>query len=393
MKNSIFSFTIATLSFLVTSHNPMMAHADLKTVETYSGLTTQLLPPDGSSKIQVALLFDTSNSMDGLIDQAKSRLWDVVNTLTTLKYQGKTPEIEIALYEYGNDGLSPASNYIRQVTPLTADLDLISEKLFALRTNGGSEYCGAVIQSSVKELKWDDGLNTMKLVYIAGNEGFNQGGVNYKEAINGALRNGIYVNTIYCGNKQEGISLFWEDGATKGHGKYFNIDSDKKIEYVQTPYDQQINTCNDKLNKTYIGYGRQGVQKKQAQATQDANASSISQANSTERIVTKSKAVYKNDSWDLVDNIKENENNLDKLKTEDLPAEYKGKSKEEIKKIVMEKAKERETIQKEIGELAVKRQKYITEASKTKNKEDDLGTAIKSSIVSFATIKGYSLDK
>ncbi|MDF2453054.1 MAG: hypothetical protein K0S26_2558 [Bacteroidota bacterium] len=393
MKNSIFSFTIATLSFLVTSHNPMMAHADLKTVETYSGLTTQLLPPDGSSKIQVALLFDTSNSMDGLIDQAKSRLWDVVNTLTTLKYQGKTPEIEIALYEYGNDGLSPASNYIRQVTPLTADLDLISEKLFALRTNGGSEYCGAVIQSSVKELKWYDGLNTMKLVYIAGNEGFNQGGVNYKEAINGALRNGIYVNTIYCGNKQEGISLFWEDGATKGHGKYFNIDSDKKIEYVQTPYDQQINTCNDKLNKTYIGYGRQGVQKKQAQATQDANASSISQANSTERIVTKSKAVYKNDSWDLVDNIKENENNLDKLKTEDLPAEYKGKSKEEIKKIVMEKAKERETIQKEIGELAVKRQKYITEASKTKNKEDDLGTAIKSSIVSFATIKGYSLDK
>ncbi|MGZ5191288.1 MAG: hypothetical protein ACXWCZ_09735, partial [Flavisolibacter sp.] len=370
MKNSIFSLVVTTL--LVINHNPMMANTELKAVKTYQGFTTQLLPPDGNSKIQVALLFDTSNSMDGLIDQAKSRLWDVVNTLTTLKYQGKTPNIEIALYEYGNDGLSVATSYIRQVVPLTTDLDLISEKLFALRTNGGSEYCGAVIQSSVKELKWDDGINTMKLVYIAGNEGFNQGGVHYKEAISGALKNGIYVNTIFCGNKQEGISLFWEDGATKGHGKYFNIDSDKKIEFIQTPYDQQINTCNDKLNKTYIGYGRQGVQKKHAQATQDANASSISQANSTERIVTKSKAVYKNDSWDLVDNIKENESNLDKLKTEDLPAEYKGKSKEEIKKIVLEKAKERETIQKEIGELAVKRQKYITEISRTKNKQDDL---------------------
>ena len=32
-----------------------------------------------NTKIQVALLLDTSNSMDGLIDQAKS-LWDIVNT-------------------------------------------------------------------------------------------------------------------------------------------------------------------------------------------------------------------------------------------------------------------------------------------------------------------------
>ena len=30
---------------------------------------------------------------------------------------------------------------------------LISEKLFALRTNGGSEYCGAVIHKSIKDLK------------------------------------------------------------------------------------------------------------------------------------------------------------------------------------------------------------------------------------------------
>ena len=75
-----------------------------------------------NTKIQVALLLDTSGSMDGLIDQAKSRLWNIVNTLTTLKYDGKTPDIEIALYEYGNDGLSEKSNYIRQIAPLSTDL-------------------------------------------------------------------------------------------------------------------------------------------------------------------------------------------------------------------------------------------------------------------------------
>ncbi|MES2513512.1 MAG: vWA domain-containing protein [Bacteroidota bacterium] len=391
MKHSFFTMALAITALLTRSTNTQANN--LITVETYLGLTTQLLPPDSSSKIQVALLFDTSNSMDGLIEQAKSRLWDVVNTLTTLKYLGKTPTIEIALYEYGNDGLSKTNDYIRQVTPLTSDLDLISEKLFALRTNGGSEYCGAVIQNCVKELQWDDGSSTMKLVYIAGNEGFNQGGVHYKDAISSALKSGIFVNTIFCGNKQEGITLFWEDGAVKGHGKYFNIDSDKKVEYIATPYDAQISACNEKLNKTYIGYGKQGAQKKQAQVAQDANASSISHANSTERIVTKSKAVYKNDTWDLVDKVKENESNLDKLKVEDLPAEYKSKSKEEIKKIVVEKSTEREKIQKEIGELAVKRQKHITEVAKTKTQKDDLGSAIKSSIVSIAAVKGYTVDR
>ena len=49
------------------------------------------------TKIQVALLLDTSSSMNGLIEQAKSRLWNIVNTLTTLKYEGKNPEIQISL--------------------------------------------------------------------------------------------------------------------------------------------------------------------------------------------------------------------------------------------------------------------------------------------------------
>lgn len=159
-----------------------------------------------ATKIQVALLLDTSSSMDGLIDQAKSRLWEIVNTLTTLKYEGKTPEIEIALYEYGNDGLSEKSNYIRQITPLSTDLDLISEKLFALRTNGGNEYCGAVIQDATKELKWAPENSSMKLIYIAGNEEFNQGKISYKEAISTALKNDIYVNTIFAVTKRKALT-------------------------------------------------------------------------------------------------------------------------------------------------------------------------------------------
>ncbi|WP_026710191.1 vWA domain-containing protein [Flavobacterium filum] len=387
MKNLVLTFALLT-SMVMFSCEKKINTATL--AEHTSGKNSQQ-PEETTTEgtIQVALLLDTSNSMDGLIEQAKSRLWNIVNTLTTLKYEGKTPDIEIALYEYGNDGLSSASNFIRQVTPLTNDLDLISEKLFALRTNGGSEYCGAVIQDASQKLTWKDGLKNMKLIYIAGNEPFTQGTVNYKEAIADALKKGIYINTIYCGSAEEGIRGLWKDGADVGQGKYFNIDSNAKVRYIVTPYDDQISQCNVRLNKTYIGYGAKGAEKKMAQEVQDANAQSISGANYAERAVSKSKAVYKNESWDLVDKAKKDSKALDNLKVEELPAELKNKSKEEIKTIVTQKTKERETIQKEMDELSKKRQAYIdTESKKTKS-QDDLGNAITTSIHSVAKTKGY----
>ncbi|MEY4289249.1 MAG: hypothetical protein RLZZ30_1337, partial [Bacteroidota bacterium] len=57
-------------------------------------------------KIQLVILFDTSNSMDGLINQAKSRIWAIVNEASGLQYQGQTPTLEIAMYDYGNAELS-----------------------------------------------------------------------------------------------------------------------------------------------------------------------------------------------------------------------------------------------------------------------------------------------
>lgn len=381
---------MVTFGLLVTSIF-VIGNTKLKRVENLE--KNKISKIDENTKIQVALLLDTSNSMDGLIEQAKSRLWNIINTLTTLKYAGKTPTIEIALYEYGNDGLSAEKNYIRQVTALTTDLDLISEKLFALRTNGGQEYCGAVISEATKELKWDDGKNNMKLVYIAGNEAFNQGSINYKEAIGMALKNNIYINTIFCGNQEEGIKLLWKDGADTATGKYFNINSNQVIQYILTPYDAKINECNNKINATYMSYGAQGEMKKMNQVAQDKNAESISTANFTERAVSKSKTVYTNAGWDLVDKVKDDKDALTKIKTEELPAELKGKSVIEIKTVIEQKTKERESLQKEIAELAKKRQDFIDAEAKKQNTQDDLGKAISSSIIELAKTKKYTVDK
>lgn len=344
-----------------------------------------------NTKIQVALLLDTSSSMDGLIDQAKARLWNIVNTLSTLKHEGKTPSLEIALYEYGNDGLSEKEGYIRQVTKFTTDLDLLSEKLFALRTNGGQEYCGEVIKKSINQLEWDGKKNSMKLIYIAGNENFDQGNVNYVETISTAVSKQIFVNTIYCGDRQSGISELWQAGATKGEGKYFNIDQNKSICYIETPYDVDIERLNKKLNDTYYGYGSQGASKKANQLVQDSNAGSMNKAIYAERAVSKSKAAYKNESWDVVDAYKKDASFVDKVKKEELPSEFKDLTKEELKSKLKETDKQRAEIQKEIDAVAKKRTLYVEENT-NKSDGDDLGVAITASILELAKKHNYKVE-
>lgn len=343
------------------------------------------------TKIQVALLLDTSSSMDGLIDQAKSRLWNIVNTLTTLRYDGKMPQIEISLYEYGNDGLSAENGFIRQVTPLTSDLDLLSEKLFALRTNGGSEYCGQVIKTSLNELKWDNHKNSMKLIYIAGNEPFNQGNISYIEAISDAVSQNIYVNTIHCGDDYSGVSGFWKDGAEKGRGEYFFIDHNQKIRYIPTPYDVIIDDCNTRLNATYLYYGYEGSAMKERQEEQDMAAASISYENMAYRAEAKANTNYSNANWDLVDAVNLNEIKIKDVDKSTLPEKYRTMNDQELKVEIERLNKERSEIQREIIQLSAEREKFIQEElQKTGETETDLGKAITDAVLKFAMAKGYT---
>lgn len=390
MKTIFFSLAtimaMGTQSFANSIQNDTQSKPSLQITNENLNLADQ--------KIQVAILLDTSSSMDGLIDQAKSRLWNIVNTLTTLRYQGKKPSIEISLYEYGNDGLSAEKGYIRQVTPLTSDLDLLSEKLFALRTNGGSEYCGQVIQVSTDELKWSKDSKSMKLIYIAGNETFDQGKVNYIEAISEAVKQGIYVNTIHCGDDYAGINGKWKDGAEKGKGEYFFIDHNQKIRYIPTPYDVRIDECNTRLNQTYIYYGAQGAVMKERQVQQDVMAEGVSMENKVTRTAAKANYSYSNASWDLVDALDQKDMDWKNLDKSTLPEKYRNLSNEALKKEVEKLQAERKLIQKEILELNQEREKFIqSELAKSGDQETDLGAAITQAVLKFANQKGYVQEK
>jgi hypothetical protein len=310
--------------------------------------------------IMLALLLDTSNSMDGLIEQAKSQLWKVVNDLAAAKCDdGNRPNIKIALYEYGNDRLPESEGYIRQVSGLTDDLDLISEKLFALSTNGGNEFCGYVIKTSLAQLAWSSSRADLKMIFIAGNEPFNQGGVPFQVACSLAKEKDVIINTIFCGDFKEGLNTNWKRGSDLTGGSYMSIEQNQKTVYIPTPYDDQIETLNDKLNDTYVYYGKKGVAKKEQQLLQDQNAVSYGKSNKVERTVSKSSHAYSNSGWDLVDASKNDEKVISQATEEELPAEMKSMTVDQRKTYVKTKSDERKKIQGEIQSLNKQRQQYL----------------------------------
>lgn len=344
-------------------------------------------------KIQVAILFDASNSMDGLLNQAKSRMWNIVNELSTYRYNGEQPQIEFALFQYGKDDLLKSQNYIEKLLNFSTDLDLVSAKLFGITTNGGSEYCGAVIKDAHKTLEWSQSTNDLKMIYIAGNEPFNQGNVSFREVIPECLKDEIFVNTIYCGNREAGIREFWRDGAELGGGSFFHINSNEQIRHIDTPYDAQIRQYNDSLNSTYVGYGRMGREKKALQTSEDRNAASFGWANSAERSVAKSKSnMYLNYSWDIVDGLDQDVISLDSMKKEDLPEEMKNMTLEEKKAYVDSLATNRKRFQQNIQQLGEKRAVFIAEEQKKNpngSEESDFGKSVNKSIAEKATKIGF----
>jgi hypothetical protein len=344
-----------------------------------------------SNIVQLAILLDTSNSMDGLIDQAKTQLWKIVNEMSRSKKDGDNIDLMVALYEYGNDNLSSEKGYVRLVAPLTNDLDKISEELFKLKTNGGSEFCGTVIAKAIKDLKWMKSNDDLKVIFIAGNEPFTQGNVDYRKACRDAISKGIIVNTIFCGNYDEGVQTNWKDGADLADGKYINIDQNQEIVHVETPYDDELVKLGQQLNNTYIAYGNYGDEYKKRQAEQDQNAGSLSSSVLVERTVTKSTNQYKNESWDLVDADKEGKVKIDDLPKDQLPEEMKNMNKEERKEYVEQKAKERESIQNKIQNLEEKRDKFVSEKS-SQSRDNTLDAAMLKIIREQAQNKNYKFE-
>jgi len=342
-------------------------------------------------RIEIAILLDTSSSMSGLIEQAKRQLWEIVNEFTTANKKGVRPVMRVALYEYGKSTLRGDEGFIRRIMPLSDNLDKVSEELFALKTNGGDEYCGWVIKRAVEELDWSKSTDDLKVIYIAGNEPFTQGKIDYRKSCRTAISKGIIVNTIHCGDRGSGVSGKWQDGAVLADGTYAVINQNHAVVAVSAPQDKKIAELGGKLNKTYVAYGAAGKAGAKMQIMNDSRYSGISTSSMAQRAVTKANAYYVNTGWDLVDAVNNKKVDLAKVKDEALPANMRKMSLERRREYVAEQAAARIKLQASINELNTARKKYVAaEMKKRAGKgEKSLGSEMAKSLRTQAEKRNF----
>ncbi len=320
--------------------------------------------PDLAPKtIDLALCLDTSGSMRGLLDAARMKLWDIVNDLSTAK---PLPDLRVALLTFGNDGHNSENGWVKIDQPFTRDLDRVSEQLFALSTNGGTELVGRVLYKSLHELEWSDDDNAVKIMVVAGNESADQDTqTKYPDVCRESLTYGVVINSIYCGNPYDAIAPGWKNVADIANGHYAAIDQNEGTIIITTPYDSELAKLSLDINVTYIPYGSDGQRGSRNQMAQDSNSASMNENAVASRAQSKGSALYNNYTWDLVDACNETSFKLAEVPTKDLPTNMQSMTITERHTYIKSMETKRKTIQTRIKQIGVERTKYLaTETAK-----------------------------
>jgi hypothetical protein len=218
------------------------------------------------SRVDIVFCVDRSGSMQQVIDTAKQKVWGIVNEVSKSK---PTPVLRIGLIGYGSGDRDI------KLFPLSDDLEKVYENLMTFKVDmGGDEWVGWAAKKAAEEMLWSKEAKSVKIIFMVGNETAAQGRpeVLYTKTVPEIIKKDISVNAIYCGRPSAEEERTWREVASLADGSYTQIDLSGGAVTVATPMDKELMELSQKLNGTYVEFGRVGAEKKENQARQDANA-------------------------------------------------------------------------------------------------------------------------
>lgn len=374
---------------------PLMAVMALSIGLTHT--TAAPAPAPKAADIDVVLCLDVSGSMNGLVHSAKAKLWDIVNNLGKIK---PTPNLRVSLYSYGHTTYSKESGWVRKEVDLTDDLDIVYEKLNALKLNGGNEYVARVTKTAIDQQKWSKAPKAMRIIFVCGNESASQDkSVSLQDVAKLAVKKDIVVNTIYCTSPRFPEDKGWSQLAALAEGSHARIDQDNGIVRIAAPQDKKLAELSAKLNTTYLACGTEKERRARTanQIAQDQNAAKAGGGAAAGRAQSKAGGLYRNSAWDLVDKYKLDPAKFDitKIPVKNLPEKMQKMKPEERMAHIKKMLKDRKAIQDQIKALSLEREKYIQVEMKKRNVKSDkaFDEAVKKALHDQASRKGITIPK
>jgi Mg-chelatase subunit ChlD len=337
----------------------------------------------GKPAIELVFVIDTTGSMGGLIEGAKQKVWSIVNEV--MKSPSK-PEVRMGLVAYRDHG----DAYVTQITPVTRDLDHVYNTLMAYKADGGGDSPEDVRQAladGVRKVGWSPrSPNIAQILFLVGDAPPHDDYGNEPDTVasaSEAVKAGILVNTIQCGNMQ-GTDVAWKKICRAGEGQYFAIAQDGGVVAIATPFDAELSRLGTRVGGTYMAFGRgmgggmMGSAFRQSkveaqQKTERTVARVAPVAAQADRAYNKVINAAAYDDNDLIQGVENGRVKLDALKTDELPDELQKLSAEERKKVVADKIEERKKMRLQILELSKKRDAFIAEERKKQSAKNQTG--------------------
>jgi Mg-chelatase subunit ChlD len=349
-------------------------------------LVVQEAKPDAPPQVEVVFVLDTTGSMGALLEGAKKKIWSIASEIA----RGKpSPRLKIGLVAYRDKG----DAYVTKVTDLNEDLDKIYGELLSFRAEGGGDTPENVrqgIHEALTKIAWSTDRTTLRILFLVGDAPPHldyQDVPKVEELCLSAVKAGIIINTVRCGNDGE-CGRIWKEIADKSEGSTFTIDQTGGVVAIATPFDKALGELSDKLGATVLGYG--DAPRRAAVASGEAGARAYEPTAKADRAVAKA-ASTRHSEDDLIDALREKRVKLEDLKDEQLPDELKKLSPEERKARLDAKAKEREELRAKIVELSKKRDEYLAEALKKGGPKDSFDSKVMEALSEQAAKKGISI--
>ena len=326
-----------------------------------SAIAAKKSPNENKPRIEVCFVLDTTGSMGGLIEGAKQKIWSIANEMIGAK---PTPELKLGLIGYRDRG----DEYVVKSFQLTDDIDSIYAHLRDFKAEGGGdepESVNEALAEAIEKMPWSQDGKVLKIIFLVGDAPPHMDyadGPKYPELCRIAARKDLIINTVQCGSIAATTPI-WKEIAKSSEGSYAAIAQSGGVAVIATPMDDELAKLNKKIGETLIPYGDADLRREVA--TKQAFAESAPASAAADRLSYNAKTKRGvQGRGELLDALASNEVKLGSIDKKDLPAELQKLTKEEMEARIAKTRAERDGLQKEVQELAKKRDAYIQAENK-----------------------------